>query len=398
MDVSENKPHIKAPLWTRPFVLLVVGHFLQALGWSSMLLLPLYVKHLGATETQLGMVMAASSVGGLLLRPVVGWSLDNVGRRRTLVAGTLVLFAGMFLVGFVNVIGWQLFSARVLIGIGGGTLFTGYFTYVSDFIPESRRTEGLALFGISGLLPVGFNAAIHRLDIPIADLNQLYPYVSMLILASLAALLYVPETRGRMPNRRLASRPKAFASLLSKPLMSTWLATIVFSTMVAVFMAFITVTGRLRDIENTPDLWAFYAGGAVGVRLFGGRLPDLIGTHNMVVPALAAYTGAFVLAAGAQDYWTICLAGTAAGLGHGYCFPVLTSQVVSRIDYRLKGIGLATFTAIWEVTSLTLTPLFGLFADHYGLGSMFAMGAVAATIGCAFWLIVEQVSGQPAKN
>ena len=69
MDVSKNKPHIKAPLWTRPFVLLVVGHFLQALGWSSMLLLPLYVKHLGATETQLGMVMAASSVGGLLLRP-----------------------------------------------------------------------------------------------------------------------------------------------------------------------------------------------------------------------------------------------------------------------------------------------------------------------------------------
>ena len=105
-----------------------------------------------------------------------------------------------------------------------------------------------------------------------------------------------------------------------------------------------------------------------------------------------------MLAAGAQDYWTICLAGTAAGLGHGYCFPVLTSQVVSRIDIRLKGIGLATFTAIWEVTSLTLTPLFGLFADRYGLSSMFAMGAVAATIGCAFWLIVEQVSSHPSKN
>ena len=125
---------------------------------------------------------------------MVGWSLDNIGRRHTLVAGTLVLFLGMFLIGFVQVIGWQLLTARVLIGIGGGTLFTGYFTYVSDFIPESRRTEGLALFGISGLLPVGFNALIHRLDIPIAELNQLYPYVSTLILASLVALL-VPETR-----------------------------------------------------------------------------------------------------------------------------------------------------------------------------------------------------------
>ena len=398
MNLSDNKPNVQDPLWTQPFVLLVIGHFLQALGWSSMLLLPLYVKHIGATETQLGLVMAASSVGGLILRPVVGWSLDNIGRRHTLVAGTLVLFLGMFLIGFVQVIGWQLFTARVLIGIGGGTLFTGYFTYVSDFIPESRRTEGLALFGISGLLPVGFNALIHRLDIPIAELNQLYPYVSTLILASLVALLFVPETRGQVANRRPAPRPRAFDSLLSRPLISTWLATIVFSTMVAVFMAFITVTGRLRDIVDTPDLWAFYASGAVGVRLFGGRLPDLIGTHNMVVPALAAYASAFVLAAGAQDYFTICLAGTAAGLGHGYCFPVLTSQVVSRIDSRLKGVGLAAFTAIWEVTSLTLTPLFGLFADHYGLGSMFAMGAVAATIGCAIWVFVEQVGSRAPKT
>ncbi|MEE2756110.1 MAG: MFS transporter [Myxococcota bacterium] len=382
-------PSPKDPLFTRPFILLVLAHFMQALGWSSMLLLPIYIKHLGSTEAQLGTIMAIASVGGLLLRPLVGWSLDYVGRRPTLIAGTVLLTVGMFMLGWIDSLGVEIYLARVLIGVGAGTLFTGYFTYVADFIPSSRRTEGLALFGVSGLLPVGFNAFVYRLEIPVERMNDIYPAVSGLVIASIILLLGVPESRKKTVDDSSPNLGEVKTSLTQRTLLPTWFATIIFSTLVAVLMTYVTVTASHRGVESAPDLWAYYATGAVGVRLLGGRLPDKIGPSNIVVPALSTYVLAFILAADAQTYSQFCLAGFLAGLGHGYCFPVLTSQVVSRMDDQLRGIGLATFTAIWELTSVGMTPLYGLISDWYGQAVMFSSAAVVATSCCAAWVWLE---------
>ena len=65
---------------TKDFVLLVIAHVMQALGYASMLLLPLYLAHLGASRTQIGAVMAAGSIGGLAMRPLIGAALDTMGR------------------------------------------------------------------------------------------------------------------------------------------------------------------------------------------------------------------------------------------------------------------------------------------------------------------------------
>ena len=79
------------PILTRPFALLVGANFLQALGFSSMILLPLYLDYLGASRALIGSIMSVGAVGGLLARPLVGWALDVLGRKTTLIAGTLVL-------------------------------------------------------------------------------------------------------------------------------------------------------------------------------------------------------------------------------------------------------------------------------------------------------------------
>ena len=144
------------PLFTRNFVALLVAHFLQATGYASLLLLPLYLQHLGASRTEIGLVMATAGVSGLLCRPLVAWGLDGFGRKPTLLIGTALLVVGMALIGGVDRIGWVVYVARAVIGIGIGALFTGYFTFAADVVPVSRRTEGLAIFGISGLVPLWY--------------------------------------------------------------------------------------------------------------------------------------------------------------------------------------------------------------------------------------------------
>ena len=80
----------EAPLWTRPFCILTLSHLLGALGYASMLLLPLYLTHLGGSRAEVALIMSSAHLSGLLTRPLVGWSLDAIGRRRSLILGGLL--------------------------------------------------------------------------------------------------------------------------------------------------------------------------------------------------------------------------------------------------------------------------------------------------------------------
>ena len=379
-------------LVTRDFALLTAAHLLQALGYATLILLPLYLGHLHATRTEIGVIMAISSLGGLAFRPVVGWALDRVGRKPTLIAGTFVLVVAMGLIYFVRDLGPLIYIDRLLVGIGAGTLFTGYFAFAADMIPESRRTEGIALFGISGLVPLGINPFVQDLGIEPADLVWFFPLIGTLIFCSIPFLLPIPE-----PQVTRASKPftlrEVIAALRRRPLLPVWFATVVFAGLVGSFMAFSTVTAEAKGVARPAALWFTYACGAIGVRAFGARIPDRVGTHNIVAPALACYAGAMLATAMATETWGFLIAGLLAGLGHGYCFPVLTSQVVSRAPERVRGAALSMFTALWSGAGLAATPLLGRVADGYGDSTMFCAAGLAALAGLCAWTVLEHRLG-----
>lgn len=382
----------RPPIVTGPFVRLFIGHLLQALGYSSMLLLPLYVTALGANRETVGHVMAAAAIGGLLFRPVAGWALDHLGRKITLFAGTAVLVVGMGLIGLTTHVGPLLYLSRVLVGIGVGTLFTGYFAFAADMVPISRRVEGLAIFGVSGLIPLALNPVAR--DLAGADplsLRWLFPILGVLIGCSLIAIGPLQEPKRVTPTA--AAHKTGRRVLFSTPLIPVWVATIGFSALVAIFMAFATVAAQDRGLSRPADLWLSYALVAVLARVVGPRLPEALGPLNVVAPAMAAYAAAALLIASSEGDWGFRLAGGLAGLGHGYCFPVLTGQVVNRVPEHLRGSGLAVFTALWELTALGLTPMAGRLADRMDDRVLFSSVAVATAAALLIWVALEQRFG-----
>lgn len=378
----------RAPLLTRPFALLVAGHFLQALGYSSMLLLPLYLDHLGASNAQIGAIMAAGAVGGLLSRPAVGWALDAVGRRPTLIVGTLVLSAGMGLVATVTDTGPLVYLERIVFGAGQGALFTAYFTFAADLVPPSRRTEGIALFGVSGLLPLLVNPLTDRLGVDPGALRWFLPAIGGLILVSLLFVRALPEPRSTADAAPLRL-VEVLRSLRAKPLAPVWLMTVVFSGAVATFMSFATVAAERRGIPSATMLWLGYPLAAASVRVFGARLPDRVGPSNVVAPALLSYGLALVVVAGATSLTDLIVAGVLAGLAHGYCFPVLVAQVVDRVPPSHRGSGLAMFTALWGVSEVAVSPALGAFADAHGDAPMFALAASLCAVALGVWAALE---------
>jgi MFS family permease len=386
-------------LVTRSFLLLVLAHFLQASGYASMVLLPLYLSHLDASRAEIGAIMATAAISGLLFRPVVGWSLDAWGRKPTLIGGTILVIAGLAMVGLVDQIGVLVYLHRIVLGVGIGALFTGYFTFAADIIPVSRRTEGLALFGISGLLPLLINPITGQVGIEVESLRWFFPAVGIVVAMSLLALVMVPEPAVSRGKRHVpAEALKALRALSLRPV---WFATFVFSSLVAIFMTFVTVTAESRGIENPANLWFTYTAGAVFVRGFGARLPDRVGATRLIVPALACYLAAMVSVAEASTQSGFVFGGLLAGIGHGYCFPVLTSLVVTRADDHFRGSALACFTAIWGISELVTSPSFGMIADRFGDRVMFELAALMGGFALIGWVFLERKLGnsrEPAER
>lgn len=387
-------------------MLLMAAQFLQALGWSSMIVLPLHLDGMGASRTQIGMIMACSSIGGLTLRPLIGWALDTVGRKPTLMVGTVLLSAGIALLAFPTGLSPGLYAARIVYGIGSATLFTGYFTLASDIIPASRRTEGLALFGVSGLLPLALNGYAGALSAEAGgdQLRMFFPTVAAFVLTSLPILMLVKapplahqtSAAGGMSAPPVRLRAVWDGLVTRRRLWPAWLATTLFSGQVAVFFSFAVVAGQHKGIEDPAFLWIPYALGAVGVRVIGARLPDRLGTPNLVAPTVATYAASALLVAAATGRPMFMAAGLLAGLAHGYAFPVITSQIVSRAPAALTGTALAVFTGLWELSDLILAPSFGLLADLTDDATMFAAVAVAAAGGLVVWALLEASAGDPS--
>lgn len=379
-------------LITRPFLHLMGGHFLQALGYASMPLLPLYLAYTGANPAQIGLVMGEAAAGGLVARPLIGWSLDALGRRITLLWGTLSIAAGLAGIAAVTEIGPLIHVLRVLFGVGVGALFSGYFTSAADVIPARRRTEGLALFGISGLAPLAINPLVVRLDVEPSQLRWVFPAVAALVLTSLLPMWQLPERRSAGSAQDVRPR-QALRALRHRALWPVWMATAVFSGPVAVFLSFATVAAEQRGMANAGAVWLTYVGGAAFVRLFGGRLPDRLGPSNLVAPAIAAYALGMLVLARAETPPAFLLAGFLGGLGHGYGFPVLVSQVVTRTPERLRGTAMAMFTGLFDLTALTFNPSFGLVASWIDFEAAFTVAAGTCVLGIAIWALLEHRSG-----
>ena len=107
---------------------------------------------MGLNGTSIGLVMGAAASVDMMMFPLAGFMMDNLGRRYAAVSCQLVLALGLFLVPFSSTF-WGLVLAAVVAGAGNGLGSGINMTLGADFAPTKERGEFLGvwrLFSDSG--------------------------------------------------------------------------------------------------------------------------------------------------------------------------------------------------------------------------------------------------------
>ena len=373
-------------LLTRPFVLAGLANLAQGMAFSMFLHFPGFLNELGAGEVEIGLIVGLTAVASIAVRPSVGRAMDQRGRRPVILFGNIVNVAVLALYLTVGQLDLWLYAVRITHGFAEALLFTALFTYGADQVPASRRTEGIALFGISGMLPIALGGVLG--DVVLARWDFRAFFVVVLGFGILSLLLSLPLPESHSPGGSGERPQRFFASVVQRNLLPLWWVTLVFSLALTAYFTFLKTFVIETGIGSVGLFFSTYAATAIGLRLFAASLPDRIGPKRMLYPALGSMVLGFVVLASATGAGAIAVAGILCGAGHGYAFPIVMGMVISRAAQVDRGSAMAIFTGLFDLGALLGGPAFGAIIRFGSYSTMFLAAAGWMLIGglvYAYW-------------
>ena len=185
-----------------------------------------------------------------------------------ILAGNIVNVLAVALYLTVDSLGPQIYVVRAMHGIGEASLFTALATYAADVVPVSRRTQGLALFGVSGLLPLALGGLIGDLLLGVGDYDLLFAVATGFALAALLASLPLAETPVEGGVRE--SSP-LMATLRRRTLLPLWWITFVFSAALTGYFTFIKTYVEETGAGSVGVFFGVYAAIAILLRIVAGQ-------------------------------------------------------------------------------------------------------------------------------
>ncbi|MGH8952457.1 MAG: MFS transporter [Acidimicrobiia bacterium] len=368
------------------FAKVFAAALLQEVSFFLMVHFPGYLDGLGVTESLIGVLYAAAAVLALSFRPALGRILDLTHRRTVLLVTGVLNAAVVLALATTSVWGpllWVLFLSQRVLQIA---LFTTMLTYGADSIPVEHRTQGLALLGLSGLLPIAVGGVAGDLVI------DAYGFTALFVLAATSSLgswllvwrLPVLPVLGRQPRRGF------WAALAQRNLLPLWWVTLSLSIGMETLFTFTRTYVADRGVGSTGLFFGIYGLAAASVRIFGGRHYDNIPHRPFVVGATTSYGLGLALMAVAGSVPVLAAAAILGGLAHGVLFPILTSQVVNRARTAERGSAMSIFTSIFDIALLASAPAVGALIDGFSYLVAFSMVAVALGIGAVVYAIWDR--------
>jgi len=365
-------------LFTKPFLLVSLANFTNGMAYALFLHFSGYLADLGASDVQIGLIYGAAAVASIAIRPLLGPAMDRYGRVPVIMVGNVLNIVFVLLYLTVATLGPWVYAVRIGHGIAGAMLFSALFTYGADVIPSARRTEGIALFGVSGLLPIGVAGIVGDLVLSLAGFRELFLTAAGFAVLTLVLSIPLPERR---PELEPGDSPRGFWKIVITPnLLPVWWMIGAFSTVLTGYFVFIRRYVDDTGLGSVGLFFSTYVAVAIGERILFGWLPDRVGKKRVLYPSFAVLIGGFLILAGASSWVGVAIAGALSGAGHGFIFPILTAFLIDRAPDSDRGSAMSFFTALFDVGTLVGGPILGAIIDTAGWGPMYIFAGASLGI------------------
>ncbi|WP_217555450.1 MFS transporter [Streptomyces sp. GbtcB6] len=394
-DAPQSPVAVSGPAHVLRVTLLMAGSCLPILG--AVLIAPVLPKmqdHFASVPGAKALVPLALTVPALslaLLAPFAGVLVDRLGRRRLLIAATLLYAVFGTAPLWLDSLG-AIIAGRALVGVTEAVIMTCCTTLIGDYYSGDRRVKYLALQTMCAsasatvFFVVGGAAGSAGWRVPF------WIYAVSLVLAPLmAASLTNPVTGATVAGTPVAEERRPFPWRRMGGICAlTFFGAIVFYT-VPVEMSYLLDDLGVKNSGVIGLASAVGSAATVGGAVTFARLKRSPGPMLPVVLGLSALGFGVIFLAGNAPL--LVVGAVVNCLGTGMLLPALLTSAMSRLAYEDRGRG----TGLWMAAFFGgefVCPLV-LLAGESAVGSLAGavgvLGLAAAAGAAGLWAVGRRV-------
>jgi len=346
---------------------------------------PFRIIDLGGSKFAAGLFLGLLTYASALSAPFTGALADRVGKRRMLIATSLIIagFSVAYAASGTYVVPLVLVFFH---GLAWSGLLSASAAYMTDSIPETRRAEGIGYWGMSTMLAVamaptvGFWMYRHGWAWLCAEATLLN-----LLMAGIAFSLPETDVAARMSRERFFG-----PHLVEWRVVAMALSLFVVSFGYGGVTSFVAVYAEEQGIVPKGVFFTTFALVVVLTRIVSGRLADRVGHRHVLMPCLALACSGLALLPFARTRALMILAALVFGLGFGNMYPSFVAHVVKHVDPSRRGAAFGGILAAFDTGIGTGSIAIGALAEHFGFPVAFGVAALLASSSIPIFLYTEK--------
>lgn len=384
-----------AKIWNKSFILCLANNlFLFIFYFAQTTILPIYILNdLGGTVAQAGLAMTLFMVSSIAVRPFSGLIIEKLGRKKTLYISEALFCLFSFAYIFADNLS-VLLLIRFLHGIWFSILTTVAVPIANEFIPASRKGEGMGYFVMSINLGIVLGPLIGLTLIQPLSYALVSGILAVTICVGFAFCFLIPVQE---PSKTITTTPEpnkrklSIQDFLEKKALPISIMAMLVSFSYASVMSFISTFAASKNLLSYAGLFfVVFAISMMSLRPFTGRIYDRKGPSYVIYPAVVLFAIGLMVLSQVDSLASFMFAAVCIGMGFGSVQPCLQTISIQRSPKHRIGHATSTFFTCYDLGIALGSVLLGIVISHQGYSFAYLLCAVLALLSLVFYKCVVQ--------
>jgi len=381
----------------RAFILTQFSNFTGVISGSILFIaLPWLVLEETGSSAQGALVIAASSIPGLLLAPMMGSFIDSIGRRRVAWAAeaitvvTTIAFPLMAIFGVINL--WSLVLLAVVRNIFSPGGQSARKSLVPDVAAKAKLTLDRANSLHEAVFAAGFavGPAISALVISFSGPLMAFWWAGAAGAASAIFMLLVKVTEKQEPasadddiKRPIRYALEGVRALGRYPAVALLFVSLLAVSLIYIPTEMVVLPRYFKDIDQAEGL-GFLIATMATASVFGSLAYEWLASRlsypNLLRLVLFGISAAMLPMAFLLPQWMMLALGAVLGFAFAPVIPLLNTVVQRQVPANLRGRVFSLEMAVWNASPMISFIAVGFAVDTWGVQPVYLALAVGVIL------------------
>jgi len=196
----------------------------------------------------------------------------------------------------------------------------------------------------------------------------------------------------RRPSHTSIEQGSFLETISRRGVFITVLATLIAGSGFIPTVTFIPVFSRDINIESFQYFFISYTLSALGIRLFGGWIPDRFGRKKAIIPSLFFFSLSILWLGFASNDGDLIKIGLLFGLSHGLLYPSFYALVIDLTPINDRAKAFSVCSVAFTLGGMLGLFIYGIVAEYWGFHFMYKIIALVCLLGFAVFSIFGKES------